>query len=730
MSDFSSLKYLPTANRLATAMLIILLWGCSVPAVMAAILPGKVGAILANGQQNQRQYLVDFAGNKTFSAEQLREIADKELQSLADSGFKKSVVDDAAFQIESFYRQRGYIQARVDYRYKEDSVPRQITFLVSEGPQVEVEGIELNGNNAIEDDRLLNVDQEVGELIKSGRPFPLVESQMQSLADDMRALYLTEGFIDSRIHGPQISYSENGTRAVVSFHIEEGAQYHIGNIIFKGELVDEVRQDLEKLRKESEGQVYFNRRRLLLKSNVVELYEEQGYPEGQVEVRQEKNNDQKLINLQVSISSGNKIRIGNISIQGNERTRTSFIASRLAFKPGELYTLSSRRKSFRSLYQTGLFSTVSIGLSEQESEEAGTERDVVVQVEERMAREIYVEPGWGSYEMLRLAAGFKDRNLFGTGRIFRFDTAVSFKGSTVEFGLTDPWFLATSISADFPINYRYRKEPVFTQEEIGIGALFTKNFAKKVSLTAGYRLSRSNITDVDPDVDQTQIANSYSSAILSLQLTRDTRNDFFFPTEGYRGFASGEIATPVVGSSISFYRLTTGVRYFYQLPAELVLGMRYTTGLVLPMGDQVGIPLGERFFNGGENSVRSFRESQLGPIDRNGDALGGTAYNIISFELRKRLKGNFAGSLFVDIGNIAPNRIKEDGSTPLAASRAELSRATFSEYFRDMRAGIGAGLQYLLPVGPARLDFAVNPSPDKERNEKDYVIHFSIGMAF
>jgi len=730
MNNFLNLKYVSKAGRQAFAIVIILLGGYSVPAVMAAMLPGKIGEVVANGPNNHRQYLVEFVGNKTFNVRQLRGIADKELKSLANSGFKKSVVDDAAFQVESFYRQQGYVQARVDYEYKEESVPRQITFIVSEGPKVEVEKIELHGNRAIGEDRLLNANREIGELIISGRPFPLVESQLQSLADDMHALYLAEGFIDSRIQGPLISYSKDGTKAVVTFSIEEGAQYHIGGIFFKGEVVDEVRQDLEKLRKEGEGQVYFNRRRLLLKSNVIELYEEQGYPEVQVKVRQEKKPDRKLIYLHVSIIRGNKIRIRKISILGNERTNMSFIVSRLAFEPGDLYTLSSRRKSFRNLYQTGLFSAVSIELSEQEGEGTGTERDVVVQVEERMAREVYVEPGWGSYETLRLAAGFKDRNLFGTGRIFRFETAISVKGSTVRFGLTDPWFLGTSISADFPVTYSYREEPVFTQEETGIGALFTKNFPKKVSLTAGYRLSRNNITDVDPDIDQTQIANSYSSATLSLQLIRDTRNDFFLPTEGYRGFVSGDIATPLLGSTISFYRLIMGVRYFYQLAGELILGMRYTTGLVLPTGDQVGIPLGERFFNGGENSVRSFKESQLGPIDGNGDPLGGTAYNIISFELRKRLKGNFAGSLFVDMGNIAPNRINEDGSTPLAASRAELSRATFEDYFRDMRAGIGVGLQYLLPIGPARLDFAVNPNPDKERNERDYVIHFSIGMAF
>jgi translocation and assembly module TamA len=46
----------------------------------------------------------------------------------------------------------------------------------------------------------------------------------------------------------------------------------------------------------------------------------------------------------------------------------------------------------------------------------------------------------------------------------------------------------------------------------------------------------------------------------------------------------------------------------------------------------------------------------------------------------------------------------------------------------DVRLGIGAGLRYLLPIGPLRLDGAVNPDP--RPGEDDWVIHFSIGMPF
>lgn len=710
--------------------LILFVQGAAAEATAATLASGKTTALRPeNGDRHGS--VVRYSGNTFFNAAELDKIAVVELGTLQGNDYPKSAIDDAAFLIESRYRQQGFIRARVDYQYDQSETPARVLFKISEGTQVMVGSLTIVGNSFFDANRLLAVNPEISARLKKGDPFPLVEEQLNGMASDIRSLYLAEGFIDCRVVGPELTFTADGTTANVVFQVEEGARYSIGDVHFSGQWGRELNSALQKLEKALEGEVYYQRRRLLLQSRAVEIFEEFGYPLVQVDVEATRKSATATVDLEVAIVPGEQISVGDIRIEGNRRTREDFIESRLRLKPGELYTLSERRQSFRNLYQTGLFSSVAIDLANVGAEVAESgKRDVLVRVEERKARELYLEPGWGSYELFRLAAGYKDRNLFGTGRIFRVDSSFSFKGRTIECGYTDPWFLNTKISADFPVNYLYREEPVFTQEKTGIGALFTRNFKKNISLTAGYHLSRNNITDVGPDVDLQLIDTSYSTGIFSLQLVRDNRNDIFFPTSGYRGFVAAEIAASPLGSEVNFYRLTTGVRYFYPLPGEIVLGMRYATGFVLPMGSQIGIPLGERFFNGGENSVRSYREARLGPLDQSGDALGGTAYNIISLELRKKISGNFAGSIFVDLGNIAPNRFAADGSTLLAADRTTLSRATFSDYFRDLRAGVGVGLQYLLPVGPARLDFAVNPNPDPSRGEDDYNLHFSIGMAF
>lgn len=93
-------------------------------------------------------------------------------------------------------------------------------------------------------------------------------------------------------------------------------------------------------------------------------------------------------------------------------------------------------------------------------------------------------------------------------------------------------------------------------------------------------------------------------------------------------------------------------------------------------------------------------------------------------------ESNVAATLFVDYGNVAPNRTRSEQGLPAYESRSEILSDTFHDYLRGFRPAVGIGFQFLLPVGPARLDLAVNPDADAARDESRFVWHFSVGMAF
>jgi outer membrane protein assembly factor BamA len=224
--------------------------------------------------------------------------------------------------------------------------------------------------------------------------------------------------------------------------------------------------------------------------------------------------------------------------------------------------------------------------------------------------------------------------------------------------------------------------------------------------------------------------DDYNKGTIGVQATWDTRDDIFYPAAGLRIFSGFDISLPVLGSDLEFSRITLGCRYFIELPQEYIIGLRATSGLIVPIRDQYYIPISERFFNGGSSTVRSYKHSELGPKDENNEPLGGLGYNVFSVELRKRFYKNFAATLYVDAGNVSPNRsLLESGFEPYD-SRSELFDDTLNDFFSEFKFGVGVGLQYLLPVGPIRVDVAYNPDPEEIWNEDSWVFHFSLGMAF
>jgi len=669
-----------------------------------------------------------MTGNNSFSERELLRAAAEELAGMEEAPYLSAVADDAAFQMETKYRQAGYVFASVGYRI-EDHEPqgRTVTFLIEEGPQVTIRHIRFSGNHNQPDEKLLAHLQQNGKGLFPGFGRIFIESVILDGIASLKQSYFTMGYQDVEIGEPQLDFSSDRTLVDIALEINEGTRYTVAGVELAGDLLPGLEELLAELKERLGGQPYFPRRKLELRSSISETYANRGYAEVQVEVAARAGEKKGEVVLVADIESGRQIIISRLIFSGNLKTEESFLRSRVKFTPGDIYSRERRRQSFQELYHTGLFTKIDMELL---AEGEADKRALQVVVDEYPSKEVYTEIGWGSYEYLRMRAGLGENNLFGTGRIVRAEAGASFKGEDFLLKLTDPWFLGTDITADLPFFYRRREEPTYKRKDSGGSVLFSREFANDLILSAGYQFKRTALTDIEVQSAIAELDNNYNLGTAKFQIALDTRDDIFMPTSGYRLFFSEEYSDKVLASDIQYLRSSGGLRYFFSLRPNLVLGARIDTGLLLPLGNQVELPLSERYYNGGENTVRSFRQDRLGPIDLSGDPVGGMAYNILSMELRRNMTGNFSMSFFVDAGNIAPNESRSGQGGLSFSSRSELVEATLSEYFNDFRTGVGLGLQYLLPVGPARLDVAFNPDRKPERDEREYVIHFSIGMAF
>ena len=652
-------------------------------------------------------------GNEAFSDEELIAILEEDLARRGEGEFSKALIDDLAFEIERHYRRSGYHFAGTRYAQDRD----RAVIRVDEGPLVVIEEIDFVGNLAmrsIELDQLFDPARD-GLLGFGERLY--VENEVRGFAGTVEDAYLDRGFQRVSVSAPETEFVNERRGARIRLEIDEGPQFVVRSIDLEAIpnlKREEVDEGLAYLRESA----YAPRLRFEVETAVRNLYNERGYPDAKATVFEsfsEPRGEPPVVEVyfEVVAESGPAVRIRNIVVVGAEQTRERYIESRLALESGDLWNSESARRSFGQIFRTGLFRSVDVRLAPASSQDTtmnadGSEsRDLLVEVSERDTLEYFFELGFGSWDLGRARSGVIERNLFGTGLLGRLEVLGSFRGGSVTLGLTDPWFARSSWTADLPLRALYREERSFTLREATAGLRFSRPLLAGLTGGVAYRFSLSKVDETDVDDARAEEERNLLVGALGPFLEFDSRDDILLPTRGIRSRVFVEAGLPELGGEIRFVHGGFTVSAMYSLFDGTVLAANFETEWIQPFDEQEDIPIQERLFNGGEDTVRSFQQWELGPTDADGDPRGGQVRNVISVELRQRIWQQLSMAVFYDWGNVVA-----DAQRP----------------FDDFRSGVGVGLRYALPIGPARLDFGINPS--RRSREEPWAIHFAIGLPF
>ncbi len=647
----------------------------------------------------QERFRLQFEGHSSFSERDLLGVVARELEAPSSLG-TEAQIDDAAFALESFYLEHGHPFARVDYDFEEDAEGRsRVRFRIEEGPRTRIEELRIQGATAFAPETLQALSEEVrGEEI-------FVRSKLESALRAVEDHYFEHGFLEVSIGDPVLEFHDDGERVSILLAIVEGQRFVLKEVRFEGG-VDPLLQQQEALARAYLDRAFVPRMAEELRARVRELYGSNGYPDCLVGVDSAIDSATGEVRLTVRIEPGEHVVIARIRVEGAERAKESWILERLGVETGKPYDSGRLNEGFERLYGTGVFSSVRISLEERE----GPERTLVVQVEEEPTLEFSVEPGWGSYEGPRLKLELDRRNLFGTGKQAALETAVSPKAQGARLSLTDPWFLKRELVAKTSVFVNRREEPSFTTSDVGMDFQMRKNLGKQWDGTLGYEFRASKLEDVEVGaIVPPEAVEDVDIGSIALTLGHDRRDDVIEPRSGNRSRYRVEWASEVLASQVDFLAGDIDWMYVVPLAEPTTLATSLRFGVTVPLHGTLTLPLQVRRFNGGENTVRSFAEDELGPKDANGDPIGGEAFQTVSLELRQGIVGNFSGALFVDAGNVS----------------LEYQDAL---RFEDYRTGIGVGLRYGLPIGPLRLDLGWNPNP--QENEDEVVLHFAVGLPF
>ena len=695
-----------------------------------------------------------------FAGDPLPEDVRSELVPVRREGsVDEDLLEDATRNIEEYLQARGYRDARAPYSRLEQNGQLVITFTVSRGPRHVLDTVEVRGNRSIATSDVLALLR-----LETGEPF--VESALDAGVSRIREAYLSRGFTQAAIK-PDVGALPRSTsterHVVATLAIDEGPRTIVGTVTLKGNTVltaAEIRSVMTTApaRAYSAVELTGDRDRVELE------YLNRGYESVVVQPDVSYTDNNTIANVRLTISEGPQVIVDHVIIVGNTRTSTETIQGELLLRPGEPLGYSARLESQQRLAALGLFRRVRITELRHGSE---PRRDVLIEVEE--APPTTVGYGGGievdsrlrptgvsgqAEERVEIAPrGFFEvgrRNLWGKNRSVNLFTRVALRTRDTAVN-QDP---AAGVDSNIGFNeYRivasFREPRVFdTQADLLVTGIVDQALRSSFSFRrrqaraeAGVRLARiyglagrysfehtelfdENFTEEDNPFLIDRFFPQVRLSKFSMSIFRDTRNDVLDPERGLFLSADNDLAARAVGSQVGFAKTFLEALTFYRLPGDrrAVLALAGRLGLAhgFPRTVNGGVvedlPASERFFAGGDTTVRGFSLDRLGTaetITASGFPTGGNSVVVVNAELRVNVWGSLGAVGFVDAGNVYP-RVGDVDVT-------------------DLRPAAGFGLRYRSPVGPIRIDLGFNLDRREVvpgTLERRTVLHVSLGQAF
>jgi outer membrane protein insertion porin family len=605
--------------------------------------------------------------------------------------------DDAAWSLTRYYQERGfpYAEVRSRLRERDDGTP-VVHFDVYEGPRPPVTSIHFAGNREVSDERLR---KSVGLFEHRWyAPSWLNEARLDEDVDRLENVYRTRGYLDAHVQ-PLVTFRGVHPEAHILWRVSEGAHYTVAAITVTGNTILPAR-DIIAAAGVTLGADFYDRRLVEVREAVERLYQDGGHAFAKADASADIDRAAARVTIKINVDEGLPWRFGNIFVRGNVRTKTYIITREFDLSKGDPYAAKKVRDAERKLYELGLFDRISI--ERTPSEEGDRFADLTVNVRERQAGTVRVGGGWGSYDGPRVQLGASYLNLFGRGIQADGRILASLRGYQANVGLRDPFVLGTPLRFDLDLYYEDRDVRVFDIERRGGTAFLSypafPELIGGLRVSAGVRIENSIVTDTTGTAVAEDTLNLVSTIA---RIALDRRDDPIEPTYGSYHEISYEEAGVLELGEAEFSKLTATAAYFFTPIERLTIATAIRGGIIY---DHHGhpIPIQERFFLGGDTSLRGFEQNEVGDPD------GGSIFVLGSIEPRFTIVGPLAVAVFVDAGNVFQH---------YATVRLE-----------DLRVTPGAGLRLKTPIGPLRLDVGVKA--DRRSGEDWGEVHFAVGQPF
>ena len=685
----------------------------------------------------------------------------------------EDLLEDAKIAIMQYFQARGFRDATAEYS-RDDKTPGQlkITFQIMRGPHYTIDDVRIVGNAAI-------TTAELQKLLTAGKGQEFVAATLERQVAQVKAEYLAQGFTRAQVMAeapslPPDSPDSSERRVEVVITIDEGPRSVVRSITFKGNTVFSESQLLASI-PAAIGDRYLASEVADGRNLVAIRYRNQGYLDVVVQQQTTFAENGTQADVVYTVTEGRQAIVDHIIITGNDKTKPETILEELEIQEGAPLGASGFTNSRTKLLRLGLFRGLDMEIVEHPGE---ARRDVRINVQE--ADRTTLGLGGGVEATLRarptgpngVAEEHIDvaprgefeigrRNLWGSRRSVNLFARVALRSTDVLTNdPADPNLTQSNNGFnEFRVIGTFRDPRLFnTRSELLATASVEQaprtsfNFARRIvraevgrSLTSAisvagrYSFEKEKLFDQIFLPEEGQLIDRLFPQIRLSKLAGtfifDTRDDLLDPSTGRYVIVDTDFALRALGSEFGFVKTFAQGFLYRQLPAKrrmiVALGVRVglargitniTQNLDVDPADITEnlevdlLPASERFFAGGDTTVRGFSLDRLvnkRTVAQNGFPIGGNSVVILNAELRSKLFGIVQGVGFLDAGNVF-----------LHASNLS---------FIDVRPAAGFGIRINTDFGPIRFDLGFNLNPQvfgEAPRESRTVFHVSIGQAF
>ncbi|MGH8711873.1 MAG: outer membrane protein assembly factor BamA, partial [Burkholderiales bacterium] len=446
--------------------------------------------------------------------------------------------------------------------------------------------------------------------------------------ETLRSFYLNRGYIEFNIDSTQVSITPGKTDIYITITVTEGPKYTISDIKLAGELLL-PENELRKLIKIKPGEV-FSREKLTESSKLIsDRLGNDGYAFANVNAVPDLNKAKRQVAFTFFIDPGRRIYVRRINITGNTRTRDEVIRRELRQLEGGWYNAELINRSKQRIDKLGYFEDVNV---ETPAVPGTTDQvDVNYSLTEKATGNVLLGVGFSDAEGIILNASVTQSNIFGSGNYISAQVNSGEVNKVYSLSFTDPYFTIDGVSLGYDI-YKRNVDPQslsvapFRTSTVGGGLRFGLPIAEYdfINYGLGFEETKTDVYSTSPQqyidfVDQ--FGNVSTTLLGSVGFARDGRDSVIYTTSGTLLRLGAEIGMP--GAELNYYKLSYQQQYYYPISKFFTLLLDGELG----MGDGYSgqqLPFYKNFFVGGSTSVRGFETNSIGPVDSNGNALGGT----------------------------------------------------------------------------------------------------------